>query len=172
MTEYPRVALTGHRSRAFSPEQAAWVQVTLAQCAARFAGTYGSRVAISGLALGADTWWALAGLSAGLALHAYVPFEGQADTFTPADRALWQALRAAASWQTVIHDGPYDVRAFHARNDAMLAAADAVVAVWLPGVTRGGAASTVRKALARGLPVLHVDPASRAVQWMSQTAQA
>jgi precorrin-6x reductase len=57
----------------------------------------------------------------------------------------------------------YDVRLLRARNDGMLAEADAVVAVLKPSKTSGGTASAVRKAQAMGLPIVHLNPERRTV---------
>ena len=67
------VALTGHRPQHLDAQQSAWARVVIPQVMARLVTVYGMRVAISGMALGADTWWALAALSAGVELHAYIP---------------------------------------------------------------------------------------------------
>lgn len=163
---WPTVMVTGHRPHRLSPDEAAWSRVVLHRVAWRLRSVYGARTGISGLALGADTWWALAVIGCGMRLHAYVPFEEQAAKWSAADRALWSELRGRADQETVVGGQCYDVRALHARNDAMLeATADdsgLVVAVH-NGTPHGGTASAVQKAKDRGLPLLVVDPASRRI---------
>lgn len=172
MTTYPTVALTGHRPQSLTAQQAAWVQVTLALVARRFADVYGTRAAVSGLALGCDTWWALSALAAGLELVAFVPFEAQADRWADADRTLWLALRAAATSEHLVSPGGYDVKALHARNDMLIRSADAVIAVVRSDKPDGGAASALGKALAAGKPVLRIDPTVFTVRWETSPAHA
>lgn len=166
MNTYPSVALTGHRRQSLTPDQRTWVADTLRDVVAPgFAARYGTTEAISGMALGADTWWAQAALDAGLDLAAYLPSPDQANRWQSGDREVWASLRSRASREVVL--GPtYSVRLLHARNDAMLRDADALIAVWLPDKTTGGTYGALRKAQRTGLPVLHVDPAAQQLRWM------
>lgn len=159
------VALTGHRRAGLSADGAAWVRDTLPEVARGLAGRYGTTEAISGLALGSDTWWARAALDAGLELAAYLPCPQQADRWHPDDRAVWADLRRAAS-REVVHSPVYSVSALHGRNAAMLADCDALVGVHDPSVTTGGTATVLRRAHFLRRPVLHLDPVARTVRWL------
>lgn len=134
----------------------------------------------SGLALGFDTILAQAALDVGMALHAHIPFEAQAERWPTSDRREWQRLRDAAATVTVYGPDPLElvlthpditdayvaaVRLLHARNDGLLDAAQGgvVFACWNAQKRTGGTASAVRKAAQRGLPVLHIDPVTRTV---------
>lgn len=163
---YPSVALTGHRPGALGPDAAAWVRDALARVATGLQERYGTVEAISGLALGSDTWWAQAALDADLRLAVYLPCPQQADRWPETDRVRWARLRAAASREVVISP-TYSVRALHARNEAMLRDCDALAAVHDPAITTGGTATTVAKARTVGRPVLHIDPAARTYRWIS-----
>lgn len=100
---YRSVALTGHRRQALTPDQRVWVARTLRDVVAPgFAARYGTTEAISGMALGADTWWAQAALSAGLDLAAYIPSPDQAGRWKAQDRALWHDLRSQATREVVL----------------------------------------------------------------------
>lgn len=156
MDTFSSVMVTGHRPRLLNPGQAEFARTELARLAVKVRAEHGAREAISGLALGSDTWWALAGLDAGLSLAAYVPCEAQADRWCAMDRAVWRLLRGAADREVVVGSRA-DAATFHARNDAMLNDADLVVAVADPNRSTGGTAATMRKALGRGLPVVLVD---------------
>lgn len=158
-----RVMVTGHRPQSLSPAEVAWSQVTLHRVAARLRNQYGAETGISGMALGADTWWALAVLAAGMDLHAYLPFAEQPKKWPEHDRALWGELRGRAAHEVLVGGEHYDVRMLHARNDAMLEACDLVVALYKPG-NRGGTASAVTKARQRGLPLLMLDPTRRHIE--------
>lgn len=159
------VALTGHRPQHLNAQQSAWARVVIPQVMARLVTAYDMRVAISGMALGADTWWALAALSAGVELRAYIPFEAQAARWSAADQALWHAIRASADREVMVSDGEFSVGALHARNDAMIAAGDAVVALLRGSMSTGGTADAYRKTIAAGKPVLHLDPDACTVTW-------
>lgn len=157
---FPRAMVTGHRPKHLTAAEQAWSQVALHRAAWRLRSVYGTVHGISGLALGADTWWAMAVLASGMDLHAYIPFEAQSATWPAADQAVWHELRRRASSVTVVSDGGYDVRALHARNEAMLADADLVVALYKDG-TPGGTASAIAKARRRGQPILLLDPTAQ-----------
>lgn len=158
--------ITGHRPKVLTPAEQAWSQVAITSAAWRLRSVYGTTTAISGLALGADTWWALAALANGMHLHAYVPFEAQASKWHAADQALWRELRTKAKHEVVVGGEHYDVRMLHARNDAMLTATAAaqglVVALYKPG-TSGGTHGAVESARKQSLPLLLLDPATRTV---------
>lgn len=151
-----RVAVTGHRPQHLNADQQRFARDELARLAVKLRGEHDTSVAISGMALGADTWWAAAAADAGLALWAYVPFEAQSVRWSEPERRVWGQMRAAAARQLVLGK-EYDVRLLHARNDYMLRDADAVIAVWDPRKTTGGTASAVSKARAAGQPLIVVD---------------
>lgn len=157
--QFRRVMVTGHRPQHLTPEEQAWSQVSLMHTAWRFRSVYGTVHGISGLALGADTWWALGVLASGMHLHAHIPFPQQPSKWQPADKAMWAELRRKAKTEKVIAD-KFSVGALHARNDSMLKDADLVVALFKPGTT-GGTAGAVDKATKKGMPMLMLNPTTR-----------
>lgn len=159
---WPRVAVTGHRPQDFTPDQAHWVQATLADLVGRLHSDHGTTVAISGLALGSDTWWAQAALHDRLSLWAYIPFETQGARWPSVDQEGWRDLRAAAAREVVLGD-EYDVRLLHSRNDLMIRDADLIVAVHQPRKSTGGTVNAIRRARADRKTLLRVDPTARAV---------
>lgn len=160
------VALTGHRRDGISHADRPWVVDTLGHVAARLGERYGAREAISGMAVGADTWWAQAALEHGLSLAAYLPCPQQADRWATVDRETWTSLRSCASREWVASDH-YTLQSLHSRNARMVDDCDALVAVLDPARSTGGTASTVRRARAKGLDTLHVDPIARTLRWMT-----
>ncbi|UVG33960.1 DprA-like DNA processing chain A [Microbacterium phage Wheelie] len=154
---FPRVALTGHRPQSLSPSARDWVPLELERLAVKLRDQHGMRVGISGMALGADIWWAQATVFAWLDLWAFIPFPQQAERWQPADVALWNEMRSRAAAEVVIAP-EYSVQALFARNEAMLNDADLVIAVWNPWSTGGGTTATVKSAVNRGLPIIHLDP--------------
>jgi hypothetical protein len=167
VTAWTTVFATGHRRVAPAGER--WLRDNLTHCARWLRDNRQTRVGVSGLALGTDTWWAQSVLAAGQELWAYIPFEEQADTWPKQQRADWAALRAAATRVVVVGEIPADTaaadrkhvvnRLLWARNDAMLDVADACVGVWEPDRRRGGSHGCLRKAARRGMPGIHLDPA-------------
>lgn len=164
---WPVVCATGHRPQHLAPHAREWACHKLHAAARWLRNEHGTRVGISGMALGTDLWWARAALAAGLDLHAYLPFPAQADRWPADQRAEWQwLLDQAAAVKMVSTVDPASrqdaARMLHARNDAMLADSAAVVAVWDPAKSSGGTASAVRKAGRR--PGVWLDPAARTVR--------
>jgi hypothetical protein len=156
------VFATGHRTVPAAGRE--WTRDKLMRCARWLATERGTRVGISGMARCSDLWWAEAVLHAGLDLWAYIPFEEQASRWSRRDRADWAALRKAATDERVIgqlnSDGSNRTALLWQRNDAMLAAGHAAVAVWVSTEFRGGTYGCLRKAARRGLPGVHLDPAA------------
>lgn len=155
--KYGRVMVTGHRPQFIAPDGQHWARLELERIAIKLRDQHGMQVGISGMALGADTWWGYATLFAWVDLWAFIPFPQQPDRWAPADVAAWQELRSRAKHEVVIAN-EYSVQALHARNEAMLLNADLVVAVWDPAKTTGGTASCVQKAQREGLPIIHLNP--------------
>lgn len=153
-----RVMVTGHRLFN-SAEQQLFAHSELERLALKLADNYGARVGISGMALGADLWWARAVLDVGMDLWAYIPFEGQADRWSRSDRERYQELRGRAAKEAVLGEG-YNAKWFHARNDAMLRDADMVIAVLDPCRKTGGTVTTVAKAQVYGKHIIVVDLAT------------
>ncbi len=153
---WPKVMVTGHRPQHLNTAQQHFADDELSRIALKLRAENATQVAISGMALGADQWWASAALAARLELWAFIPFPQQAEKWSIVDQRTWEYLRGRAAKEMVIA-GSYSVQALHARNDTMLNFADLVVAAWDPRITSGGTASCVRKAMSRGAPILHVN---------------
>lgn len=160
---FVRVALTGHRPQSYTPDQIDWIKRTLLVVAHGLKDRHGTAVAISGMALGADQWWAEAALEAGLSLWSYVPFEAQSERWRPEDRARWQDLRSSASREVVLGTD-YDVRLLHCRNDLMIRDCDMMTAVHLKEKRSGGTVDAIKKARERGLPMLRLNVSDREVR--------
>ena len=119
---------------------------------------------ISSLAEGADQLVAEAALERGWELQCPLPFarEEYAKDFSGAAAERFGALLARAT-SVFEHDG--DRRhadwAYLEAGRTMLAQSDLVIAVWdgQPSRGTGGTAEVVREALARGIPVVRIDPA-------------
>lgn len=165
MTTFSTAMITGHRPTGLTDSEAAWSQIAIAKTMFNLRENYGTVDAISGMALGADTWWSVSALSAGVKLHAYVPFKDQAIKWPVKDQELWRELLKASTTKTVVGGQHYDVKMLHARNDAMLnatlAADGLVVALLKSDSFKGGTFSAVKKARNKGQKLLVLDPIER-----------
>lgn len=170
MTTWNIVGATGHRPQHLQHLDGAckWAREEAARVAVKVRDEYGCTMAVSGLALGWDQWFAQAALNAGLALWAHIPFEDQAGRWTVGDQREWQRLREAATKVTVYGANPRDKREatqlLMARNNGMISASDAMVCLWLPGKRSGGTWAAVRRIKIAGMPAIHLDPAHRTVR--------
>ena len=166
-----RIGVSGHRVPPKLPEESeaplrALVDRTLAAIAAtaRKANTASALVILSALAEGSDRIVAAAGLAAGFALQAVLPFEKaeyERDFETPMSRSEFEELLGRAC-DVFELDGAADERprAYEAAGLFMLANIDVLVAIWDGGVAAGigGTAQMVERAIADGIAVVWIEP--------------
>ncbi|UVG35364.1 DprA-like DNA processing chain A [Microbacterium phage Zagie] len=163
---FPRVMVTGHRPQSIPAESHDWVKLELERLAIKLRDEHGTQVGISGMALGSDIWWAQAVKYAWLDLWAFIPFPQQAERWQPADVALWNEMRGRAAAEVMIAP-EYSVQALFARNEAMLNDSDLVIAVFDPSQHMGGTLATVRSAVRRMLPIIHVNPITQSTMMLA-----
>lgn len=133
----------------------------------------GYRRFISGMALGCDLYFAEAVLELKeiyppVTLEAAIPFPGQADRWSPDNRARWQALVDACGQKTVVQDR-YDRACMLRRDRYMVERSAAVLAVFCG--TNGGTRYTLDYAAQKGLDIFLMDlndPKSPAVHLEAQ----
>ncbi|MBL6853462.1 MAG: hypothetical protein ISS15_15025 [Alphaproteobacteria bacterium] len=195
-----RIGVTGHRpGPKLSPQQevavrrsvdhivadiAAFTQEAVAHDAWAFATTRAVLSVVSNLAEGADRIVAEAGLAQDMPLNVILPFT-RADyrtDFSPEGAVQYDRLLARS--QTIYElDGKRSAngdslasnRAYEAAGLLMLANADIVIAVWDQQVAAGlgGTALIVEHAVAEGVPVVIIDPATPdrpCLLWRADTA--
>ncbi|MFG1846740.1 hypothetical protein [Micromonospora carbonacea] len=181
---WPSVMVTGHRPQHLAAGTEDWVRGELDRLAVKLRDHHGLTTGITGMALGADMWWAQSLHLAEVPYAAHIPFPQQPDPWrrsNPQAVAEWERLRAHADREVVYGDlaGLAEharkrvvVRLLHKRNDGLLAASNAVVAVWCPSKLDGGTYSALTKAHRAGLPVIHINPEARTVTLPSRTGLA
>ncbi|MFF0822368.1 hypothetical protein ACFYUR_18560 [Micromonospora haikouensis] len=181
---WPMVMVTGHRPQHLSDDAVDWVRGELDRIAVKLRDHHGLTCGATGMALGADMWWAQSLHLAEVAYTAHIPFPEQPDPWrrrNPEAVAEWERLRELADREVVYGTlaglaerarKRVAVSLLHKRNDGMLVASNAVVAVWCPSKRDGGTYSAVSKAHQLGLPVIHINPEARTVTMPSRVRLA
>lgn len=127
---HPRICATGHRPQ----KLCTWEQYPIAlerlkALAVAVLIKYQPRVAISGMALGWDTGFALAAIELGVDLVAVVPCEGQESRWKPEQQALYRDILNKAVEVQVLAKS-YSPQVMQDRNKWMVDHADLVAALW------------------------------------------
>ena len=166
-----RIGVSGHRVPPKLPEESEAPLRTLIDRilaatvdTARKAKTASALVIVSSLAEGSDRIVAAAGLAAGFALQAVLPFERaeyERDFETPMSRSEFEELLGRAC-DVFELDGAADERprAYEAAGLFMLANIDVLIAIWDGEVAAGvgGTAQIVERAIADGIVVVWIEP--------------
>jgi len=156
MMNFKSVMVTGHRPNVFNSEQREFAQSELDRLSKKLKEDFGMEEAISGMALGADTWCAQSNLKNDVLVAAYIPFEAQSSRWKEEDKIEWQRIRSLASREVVVADS-FSVRNLHARNDAMIKDSNLAIAVWNQLKESGGTYSAVQKLKKKKMPIIIVD---------------
>lgn len=149
-------AFTGHRFYDFSQRE--FIQERLTSAISE-AYDHGIRNFISGFALGIDLMAAQLVQSLkcnlpGISLTAAIPFEGQAERYNIYDKRVYRRLLELADKIIVLSDCYYP-RCFLDRDEFMVENASYLIAYY-DGREKGGTYYTVKKARARGIPIINV----------------
>ena len=149
-------AFTGHRFYDFSQRE--FIQERLTSAISE-AYDHGIRNFISGFALGIDLMAAQLVQSlkcnlSGISLTAAIPFEGQAERYNIYDKRVYGRLLELADKVIVLSDCYYP-RCFLDRDEFMVENASYLIAYY-DGREKGGTYYTVKKARARGIPIINV----------------
>lgn len=142
------VAATGHRPKSLPSGYNLTPLLVLAEAWLR---SRRPDVVISSMALGWDQAVASAAIKLGLSVHAYVPFNGQADQWPSAAVARYTTLLAKCAEVRIVSPGEYEPWKMQKRNEAMVDACDTVLALW--NGEPGGTGNCVRYAGKVGKPV-------------------
>lgn len=152
-----RVMVTGHRPKDIPAAVQPWCKEQLNV----LISDLDVDAAVSGMALGADTWWVESALQANVPFVAAIPCPGQPDRWPTAQQTYWAELVEQAAVRVLVSDH-YHRGVFHERNKWMVRNSDHVVAVWT-GKTSGGTFHAVSEARKLHLPLTIVDPLKQTV---------
>jgi hypothetical protein len=180
-----RIGVSGHRVPPKLPEESeaplrAHIDRILAAvaAAARKANTATELVIVSSLAEGSDRIVAEAGLAAGFALQAVLPFaraEYERDFETEMSRREFETLLVRAG-DVLELDGAADQRprAYEAAGFFMLANIDVLIAIWDGAAAAGigGTAQIVERAVGDGIAVVWIEPTHPNAMQISQPSAA
>mgnify|MGYP000336709735 FL=1 len=149
-------AFTGHRFYDFS--QRVFIQERLTSAISE-AYDHGIRNFISGFAFGIDLMAAQLVQSLkcnlpGISLTAAIPFAGQAERYNIYDKRVYGRLLELADKVIVLSDCYYP-RCFLDRDEFMVENASYLIAYY-DGREKGGTYYTIKKARARGIPIINV----------------
>jgi uncharacterized phage-like protein YoqJ/predicted NAD-dependent protein-ADP-ribosyltransferase YbiA (DUF1768 family) len=139
------IALTGHRPIKLGgygrSETQDWVRKELRAILLRCIEKYGAPnvIVISGMALGADQWWAEEALNLNLTVHAYIPFTGQEGRWPQVSQQTYSNILSRCAvvkncmeerWNR-FYDDMNSIREYmQYRNECMIRDCKALVAVY------------------------------------------
>lgn len=117
--------------------------------------------AITGMALGVDTVFALAVLGLkregyDIKLHCAIPCQNHSSKWLPESKRLYDTILHYADKVVLVNDLPYSPRLMQLRNEYMVNLADKVIAVW--DGTSGGTGNCVTYAKNKNKEIIHILP--------------
>ena len=117
--------------------------------------------AITGMALGVDTVFALAVLELKnegfpIKLHCAIPCQNHSSKWFSESRKTYDAILQRADTVKIVTDAPYEPYLMQKRNEYMVDLADKTIAVW--NGTPGGTANCVRYAEQKNKNIIRIIP--------------
>jgi hypothetical protein len=121
-------------------------------------------VGVTSLAIGTDQVFAALVLELGGAIHAVLPFAEIERTFAPEDLPVYRELARHADLEILTTPGG-DEDSYLAAGHRVVDLSDTLVAVWdgRPAKGKGGTGDIVAYTRKRGVPLIHMNPATRTV---------
>lgn len=122
--------------------------------------------AITGMALGVDTIFALAVLELknegyDIKLHCAIPCRNQEARWSKKDQKLYNIILKRADSVRIVSNTGYNLSVMQKRNEYMVNSSDGVIAVW--DGSKSGTANCVRYAKEKERFIIYVDPNNMAV---------
>ena len=133
-----KLMVTGHRV----VQDEVWAKQELVRVIEKLKGMHTIEEAISGMALGVDTWFAQEVKRQGLNLHCYLPCKGQQRRWSETDQEVFKGLVRTSKFQLITKD-LYKDGCMKKRNQAMVRDCDWAIVVF-EGNETSGTAQTLR----------------------------
>lgn len=118
-------------------------------------------IAISGMALGVDSWAAEICLELGIPFIAAIPFIGQEKVWPQSSKDQYNFLLSKASEKVIVNPGGYAAWKMQARNQWMSDQADQIIAVW--DGSDGGTGNCVKYVKKINKPLIIIDPIKKEI---------
>lgn len=113
--------------------------------------------AVSGMALGADSYAANVCIKLGIPFVAAIPFVGQEKAWPIASQKTYHALLKRASEQVIVSEGGYAAYKMQVRNEWMTDRCDILIAIY-NGDTSGGTFNCIQYAKSIDRQIIYIDP--------------
>ena len=111
---------------------------------------------ISGMALGADTLFALIALKNGFNLECAIPCRNHSSKWLKSSRDMYDDIISKANKVTLVTDAPYNPYLMQVRNQYMVDNCDLLIAIW--DGTSGGTGNCVKYAKSVNKPMVIIKP--------------
>lgn len=160
------VGIVGHRYLA-DQQTENFISEQCTEILRRAKAERGEVVALSAIAEGADTLFAEAALAVDIPLEIVRPFqEYEADFETPAAKARYERLRAAAVRETKFRYQERSNAAYEAAMSWVVERSDLLIVAWdgLPAEGAGGTGDAVKRATQQNKPWVHLDVTNLSVK--------
>jgi uncharacterized phage-like protein YoqJ len=112
--------------------------------------------AISGMALGTDSYFAFVCIKLGIPFIAAVPFLNQESKWPKASQDTYHKLLAKAAEVVIVSEGGYSAEKMQTRNIWMTDRCDTLIAVW--DQSSGGTANCIAYAKSVVRDIIYIDP--------------
>lgn len=111
-------------------------------------------VVISGMALGWDQALAVAAIRLKIPTHAYIPCVGQESMWPEKSQKFYHKILERCAFQRTVHPDTFTPVCMQWRNEAMVDAADTVLALW--DGSPGGTGNCIRYAKQKKKPIVNL----------------
>ncbi len=157
-----KICLTGHRpGKMYGYDLSDYRWQNLKENLKDILRSYDCDEAISGMALGCDTIFAMATLELKeegipIDLRCAVPVKGQELRWNANDIRRYRQILESADYVDILSEGPYKPYLMQKRNEYMVDNSDIVIAVW--DGSKGGTGNCVEYAQKKGKQIIYINP--------------
>ncbi len=157
-----KICVTAHRpNKLYGYDLSDKRYETLKQLFKQLLIKYNCTEAITGMALGGDTIFALAVLELknegyNIKLHCAVPFKHYSIKWNDKDRTLYKSILHAADTVKLVSDDEYKAWLLQKRNEYMVDLSDLIIAIW--DGSPSGTANCINYAKKYYKPIIYINP--------------